>query len=121
MRHLATAPWVFSAGVGFAGVTGFSRRQSAHRDRLMASGELIVLIVRNDALRSALIARLSLQGESLVTLDVGPQDPVLDRIARAPKILVVDSESLGDQLSSLVDGGGWKRIIILADHARHNS
>jgi hypothetical protein len=87
----------------------------------MASGELIVLIVRNDALRSALIARLSLQGESLVTLDVGPQDPVLDRIARAPKILVVDSESLGDQLSSLVDGGGWKRIIILADHARHSS
>ena len=87
----------------------------------MASGELIVLIVRNDALRSALIARLSLQGESLVTLDVGPQDPVLDRIARAPKILVVDSESLGDQLSSLVESGGWKRIIILADHALHSS
>lgn len=87
----------------------------------MTAGELIVLIVRHDALRSALIARLSLQGESLVTLDVGPQDPVLERIARAPKILVVDSESLGDQLPSLVDGGGWKRIIILADHARDSS
>jgi len=86
----------------------------------MASREVIVLIVRNDALRSALIARLSLQGESLVTLDVDPQDPVLDRIARA-KILVLDSESLGDQLPSLLDGGQWKRIIILADHARASS
>ena len=84
----------------------------------MASGELIVLITRHDGLRSALIARLSLQGESLVTLDVSPRDPVLDRIARAPKILVVDSESLGDELPSLLDGGQWKRIIILADHAR---
>ena len=86
----------------------------------MASREVIVLIVRNDALRSALIARLSLQGESLVTLDVDPQDPVLDRIAHA-KILVLDSESLGDQLPSLLDGGQWKRIIILADRARENS
>jgi len=87
----------------------------------MASGEVIVLIVRNDGLRSALIARLSLQGESLVTLDADLRDPVLDRIARAPKILVVDSESLGDQLPSLLDGGGWKRIIILADRARDSS
>ena len=87
----------------------------------MASRELIVLIVRNDGLRSALIARLSLQGESLVTLDAGPQDPVLDRIARAPRILVVDSESLGDQLPSLLDGGEWKRIIVLADRARDSS
>ena len=39
----------------------------------MASRELIVLIVRGDGLRSALIARLSLQGESLVTLDVSPR------------------------------------------------
>ena len=84
----------------------------------MASRELIVLIMRNHGLRSALIARLSLQGESLVTLDVNPQDPVLDRIAPAPKILVVDTESLGDGLPSLLDGGQWKRIIILGDHAR---
>jgi hypothetical protein len=86
----------------------------------MASQEVIVLIVRNDALRSALIARLSLQGESLMTLDVDPQDPVLDRIARA-KILVLDSESLGDQLPSLLDGGQWKRIIVLADRAWESS
>ncbi|MEO9131000.1 MAG: hypothetical protein ABI240_07305 [Sphingomonas sp.] len=87
----------------------------------MGSRELIVLIVRSDALRSALIARLSLQGESLMTLDVNPQDPVLDRIARAPKILVLDSESLGDQLPSLLDGGQWEHIIILADRARASS
>jgi hypothetical protein len=86
----------------------------------MGSRELIVLIVRSAGLRSALIARLSLQGESLVTLDVDPEDPVLDRIARAPKILVVDSESLGDRLPSLLDGGGWKRIIVLADRTRES-
>jgi len=84
----------------------------------MGSRELIVLIARNDGLRTALIARLSLQGESLVTAEVNPRDPMLDRIARAPRILVVDSESLGDELPSLLDGGQWQRIIILADRAR---
>jgi hypothetical protein len=86
----------------------------------MASRELIVLIIRNGGLRSALIARLSLQGESLMTLNVNPQDPVLDRMSREPKILVVDTESLGDRLPSLLDGGQWKRIIILADRARES-
>jgi len=86
----------------------------------MASRELIVLIVRNDGLRSAVIARLSLQGENLMTLHINPRDPLLDRIARGPKILVVDSESLGDELPSLLDGGQWKRIIILADRARES-
>jgi hypothetical protein len=87
----------------------------------MTSRELIVLIVRNGGLRSALIARLSLQGENLMTLNVNPQDPVLDRMSREPKILVVDTESLGDRLPSLLDGGRWKRIIILADHARERA
>ncbi len=83
----------------------------------MASRELLVLIVRESALRSALIARLSLAGESIVTLTGDPGDPILDRIAPAPKILIVDSESLGDGLQLLLDSEKWARIIILADRA----
>ncbi|GAA0322933.1 hypothetical protein GCM10009087_36510 [Sphingomonas oligophenolica] len=83
----------------------------------MASRELLVLIARDTGLRSALIARLSLAGESVVTLDGDPGDPVLDRIAPPPKILIVDSESLGDSLQLLLDSRKWVRIIILADRA----
>jgi hypothetical protein len=81
----------------------------------MASRELLVLIVLDSALRSALIARLSLAGESIVTLDGDLNEPVLDRIAPAPKILIVDSESLGDLLRPLLDSEKWARIIVLAD------
>ena len=83
----------------------------------MASKELIVLIVRDVGLRSALIARLSIEGESLVTLNGDPLNPVLDRIAPAPKILVIDTESLGDALQPLLDGEQWECIVILADRA----
>lgn len=83
----------------------------------MASRELLVLIARDSALRSALIARLSLAGESIVTLDGDFNEPVLDRIAPAPKILIVDSESLGDLLRPLLDSEKWARIIVLADRA----
>jgi len=83
----------------------------------MASRELLVLIARDGALRSALIARLSLAGESIVTLDGDPGDPVLDRIAPAPRILIIDSESLGDALRSLLGSEKWARIIVLADRA----
>ena len=81
----------------------------------MASRELLVLIARDSALRSALIARLSLAGESIVTFDGDLNDPVLDRIAPAPKILIVDSESLGDLLRLLLDSEKWTRIIVLTD------
>jgi len=76
-----------------------------------------VLILRDSGLRSALIARLSLQGESVVTLDTSPDDPSLDRIARPPRILVIDTAMLGGHLAILIDSGRWRGIIILADSA----
>ena len=88
---------------------------------LMAARELLVLIVRDNGLHSALIARLSLAGESLLTLEGDPGDPLLDRVAPASKILIIDSESLGDALQSLLDSESWAHIIILADQIGQSS
>jgi len=82
---------------------------------IVAAKELIVLIVRDGGLRSALIARLSLQGESLVTLDADPQDPYVYRIAPAPRILVIDKGMLGDRLQAVADSSEWRGVIALAD------
>jgi hypothetical protein len=77
--------------------------------------ELIVLIVRDGGLRSALIARLSLQGESLVTLDADPEDPYVHRIAPAPRILVVDKGVLGDRLQTIAASSAWRGVVALAN------
>lgn len=87
----------------------------------MAARELLVLIVRDNGLHSALIARLTLAGESLLTLEGDPGDPALDRVAPASKILIIDSESLGDALQPVLDSERWAHIIILADHMEHPS
>ena len=81
----------------------------------MAAKELIVLIVRDGGLRSALIARLSLQGESLVTLDADPEDPHVFRIAPAPRILVVDKGVLGDRLQAIAASSEWRGVVALAN------
>lgn len=83
----------------------------------MASTELIVLIMRDGGLRSALIARLSLQGESLVTLDTDPNGPLIQRVAPSPRILVIDKAALGDRLQALVDRDDWQGIILVDDEA----
>lgn len=79
----------------------------------MPSRELIVLIVRDLGLRSAMVARLSLEGESLLTLSGDPLNPMVDRVAPLPRILVVDMVSLGDGLANLMADNRWKRIIVL--------
>lgn len=83
----------------------------------MASPELIVLIMRDGGLRSALIARLSLQGESLLTLDTDPDGLLINRVAPSPRILVIDKAALGDRLQALVDGALWQGIIVIDDEA----
>ena len=110
----------------FPGADGSSRSDDLFEDLqigtgFMASRQLLVLIARDVGLRSALIARLSLAGESLVTLIGDPGDPALDRIAPGPRILIVDLESLGDSLQLLLDHGSWAHIIILADRAERLS
>ena len=88
---------------------------------IVTSTELIVLIVRDGGLRSALIAHLSLQGESLVTLDTYPEDPIIQRLAPPPRILVIDKPALGDRLQPLVDNNHWGGIIVLADEAEETA
>jgi hypothetical protein len=83
----------------------------------MPAKELIVLIVRDVALRSALIARLSLEGESLVTLNADPLDPLVARVAARPTILVIDTHTLDGRLERLHATDRWERIIILGDSA----
>lgn len=84
---------------------------------VVASPELIVLIMRDGGLRSALIARLSLQGESLLTLDTDPDGLLINRVAPSPRILVIDKAALGDRLQALVDGALWQGIIVIDDEA----
>lgn len=81
----------------------------------MTAKELIVLIIRDGGLRSALIARLSLQGESLVTLDADPEDPHVHRIAPPPRILVIDKGVLGGRLAAVAASRHWRGVIALAD------
>lgn len=91
----------------------FSRRIGS----VVAQRELLVLIVEDVGLRSSLIARLSLAGESVVTLDGDPADPLLDRIAPPPAILIVDEETIGQRLEALSEGERWNGIIVLASEA----
>ncbi|MDB5703939.1 MAG: hypothetical protein JWN66_1055 [Sphingomonas bacterium] len=96
----------------------FASGNCTHEGRLIvASTELIVLIVGDSGLRSALIARLSLDGESLVTLEVDPEDPALERIAPSQSILVIDGSRLDGRLQVLAESGRWGGIIALADAA----
>jgi hypothetical protein len=96
----------------------FASGNCTHEGRLIvASTELIVLIVGDSGLRSALIARLSLDGESLVTLEVDPEDPALERIAPSQSILVIDGGRLDGRLQVLAESGRWGGIIALADAA----
>jgi len=74
-----------------------------------------VLIVRDAGVRSALIARLSLQGESLVTLDADPEDSYVFHVAPAPRVLIADRALLGDRLEAILATDLWRGVIALAD------
>jgi len=79
--------------------------------------ELLVLIVPDLGLRSALVGRLSLHGESLVTVPEIPGDAALDRLATTPATLIVDARSVGTTLSAMRRDPRWGGIIVLADRA----
>lgn len=81
----------------------------------MTTPELLVLIVPDGGLRGALIGRLSLLGESLVTLTEDPDETMLGRVTRVPSILIIDAETLRDRHEALHDSGAWHGIIVLAD------
>ena len=85
------------------------------KDDVVASEELLVLIVRDAALRGALIGHLSLDGELLITYDGPVDDAALDRSARPPAILITDDDDVAALFATLAGGGRWIGFIHLTD------
>jgi hypothetical protein len=81
--------------------------------------ELLVLIVREAALRVMLIGQLSLDGELIVSFDGPVEDAVFDRAARAPPILITDDEALSASFDNFAVGDRWRGLIHLADGPGH--
>ncbi len=79
--------------------------------------ELLVLIVREAALRGLLIGQLSLAGEVLVTYDGPLDDTAFDRIARPPAILITDDGAVAALFATLAQGDRWRGFIHLAEGA----
>ena len=77
--------------------------------------ELLVLIVRDAALRGLLIGQLSIAGEVLVTYDGSLDDKALDRTAPPPAILITDDDLVASRFVALVDGDRWYGFIHLTD------
>ncbi|MES2043740.1 MAG: hypothetical protein V4475_07670 [Pseudomonadota bacterium] len=77
--------------------------------------ELLVLIVREAALRGLLIGQLSLAGEVLVTYDGPLDDTAFDRTARPPAILITDDETVAALFGILARGDRWRGFIHVAD------
>jgi hypothetical protein len=77
--------------------------------------ELLVLIVRDAALRGLLIGQLSLAGEVLATYDGALDDPAFDRIARPPAMLITDDDDVARSFETMAEGDRWGGFIHLAD------
>jgi len=72
----------------------------------------IVLVVQDASLRSALIARLSIAGASLVTArDLN--DPALRRGSARPAVLIVDEATIAEQLDAMLGEPRWHRVVVL--------
>lgn len=77
---------------------------------------LLIVVVRERGLRSALVARLSLAGADLVTLD-DIDDPALERVIRSPAVLVIDEALAAEHsdawLESLLADPRWRSLVLL--------
>jgi hypothetical protein len=75
-------------------------------------------MIAESGLRSALAARLTMQGENVVTLSHGLHDPELERLARHRAVLIADLAILEDQMASILADSGWHRVVLLNGEAR---
>jgi hypothetical protein len=75
----------------------------------VTSVDLIVLMIADNGLRSALAARLTLQGENVVSLL--PDDPELDQLSRTTSALVADH-------GVVPRGAAWRHVITLDERPR---
>jgi hypothetical protein len=87
------------------------------REIVLVKEDLLTLMVRDLGLRSALIGRLSMLGESILSLEGSIDQPAIRQHARPPVILIIDLESLDGRLDELLATRHWKGIIIIAETA----
>lgn len=83
------------------------------------AARIIVLVLADAGLRSALTARLGLAGEDVVSAS-GLDDPRLARTIRQGAILIVDRASLDRQsftLETLRSEPNWRRVLVIDHHA----
>ena len=80
--------------------------------------EAIVLIVPEGGVRGALVARLSMAGEAVLTA-CGLHDPVVQRLAQRGATLVVDHCLVGEGSEMVASPGQcWpNRVVVLEDGA----
>ncbi|MEG3143407.1 hypothetical protein U1839_01960 [Sphingomonas sp. RT2P30] len=93
----------------------FAARNSIEIGIDVPADELLVLVVRDAALRVMLVGQLSLGGESIVSFDGPIADAAFERIARPPAILITDDEALGASFAAIAEGERWRGLIHLAD------
>lgn len=67
---------------------------------VVATREILVLVIDDDGLRSMLSARLALEGELLATYDGSVDGEGPARLPQEPAILITDD-------TSVADAGGW--------------
>ena len=79
-----------------------------HRDKR----ELLVVIVEDPLLRSALVGRLTLDGETLLTLEAPQLARAFKSAAPRPAILVVETKD-ADQLDAVHAFYPWELSIVL--------
>lgn len=83
----------------------------------MPSHEMLVLMIGDAGLRSALTARLSLDRRTLITLYGDADAATLDRIVGDPITLIIDGETFARRFAALDRCLRWTRVFVLANDA----
>ncbi|UZK67481.1 hypothetical protein [Sphingomonas sp. M1-B02] len=78
---------------------------------------LVVLIVRDETLRSVLAGRLARAGINLLTADSGDERLFRRRMVRGPTMLVIDEAGIAGNPGQWIEAqwrkGSWRRIAVL--------
>lgn len=77
------------------------------------SFDLIVVMIADDGLRSALAAQLTVMGENVISYSRSLTDVELDALASQHAVLIADQTMLGESLNAVLAHSGWRHVIIL--------
>ena len=85
------------------------------KDTTAVTSEVVVLMLRDFGLRSALIGHLAIAGESVVTYDGDPRDLIAARAFPTPAFLVIDDVLAKGRKAFVFDPEMWSGVILLTD------